>query len=207
MEVITSGDIVGLVSTAMAAIASAEACEAYCVAIGRVCTDVGEDRLACGADIITAMLAMMKAHPASKGVLSAACGALSGLVEGNADNAVRIVASGGLERVYAAMKAHRASEPVQQSACSVLLRLAENAECAGRMRTGEAAVLLRYARIAHPNDSSFYRGPHPSVRALLWLEQPEVRACLCSRVCCGHAFFRYRLLLCCSVVGMWRASA
>lgn len=182
MEIITPADIVSLVSSAMAAIASTKACVAYCEAISKVCRDdgdSGEDRVACGADIVTAVLAMMKAHPTSKDVHVAACDALSELARESADNAARIVASGGLGMVFAAMEASPDSWLVQQRACGALLSLADNAEGATlpEMRAdGKVVTLLR--RAIHAYSGGLKGSQNGAVRVLLWLDDPEVRICV-----------------------------
>lgn len=76
---IPAADIAAVTATALAALASENVCSAYCSAIGAICRLKDENRVACGVAVITAVLAMMGAHPESAEVQQEACKALARL--------------------------------------------------------------------------------------------------------------------------------
>lgn len=172
IAVIPAADFAAITSSALAAIASADVCAFYCNAIVVACHSKKENCVACGAGVITAVLAMMQGHLASKTVQTMACCALSLLVQGGSDIIVRVMASGGLEGVYAAMAAYPMAEVLQKYACCALCVLAESAEGVGRIASdGRALGLLRQAMAAHPDDSAIQLN---AAKALASLRQPEV---------------------------------
>lgn len=63
--VIPAADIADVTSSALAAITSEVVCGEYCNAIARMCEASEENRVTCGVAVITAVLAMMEAHPDS----------------------------------------------------------------------------------------------------------------------------------------------
>lgn len=77
--VVPAAVIAGITSSALAAVASAVVCKAYCNAIGIMCAAEAGNSAACGAGVVTAVLAMMESHPASVEVQREACLSLHGL--------------------------------------------------------------------------------------------------------------------------------
>lgn len=179
----TAADISSVTSSAVAAIESENVCALYCNVIGMVCEAKKKNCAACGAGAVSAVLAMMQAHPSSKTVQTMACFALSWLVQGGPGISIGMVASGGLGLVYAAMAAYPTAEVLQKYACVALSVLAETPECAKAMRAeGRAVGLLRQAMSAHPDDKTMQDN---AAKALSSLVEPEVRQ---------HAFLNAFLL-------------
>lgn len=121
VEVVSAAEIADATSSAVAAITSAEVCEKYCEAIWKACEMRAENRATCGAAVITAVLAMMEAHPASMAVQWRACEALSLLAE-VADCAAHMRAGGRASvLLQQAMAAHPDDSAIQGSARQALL--------------------------------------------------------------------------------------
>lgn len=78
---VPADEIADVTSSALAAVASADICGAYCNAIAYVVTFHEENREVCGIGVVSTVLDMMEAHTTSKAVQSDACAALNGLVE------------------------------------------------------------------------------------------------------------------------------
>ena len=68
----------------------------------------------------------MLQHQGQEHVQAAACEALAGLVDSNADNRVKVAAEGGISAILGAMQGHPASAKVQEAACKALRNLAGN---------------------------------------------------------------------------------
>lgn len=123
-EVIAAADIAAVTSAAVAAAAFEDVCTAYCSAIGWICfAGPDENRAACGADVIEALLTIMEAHLASAKVQRRATWALSKLAS-NAECVAHMRAGGRAAVVLRQAKAaHRDDEDVKVNAGLVLHHL------------------------------------------------------------------------------------
>lgn len=157
---LTHADFAAATSAAMAAIASVDVCEEYCRTMVRVCH--GMNSAACGAGVISALLAMMQAHPASEVVQEDACIALSVLLRVDGKMEGRFLGSGGLQQV------DPATENVLESGWEALARLAEASDGNADRTVGSGCLELVYAAMkAHPTSLTVQRGACGALRCLV----------------------------------------
>lgn len=140
-----------------------------CEALGKLRSKQTEVSAADIADVTAAAMAAS----ASALVCEAYCTGISN-VRSHAEN--RSAWGAGAITAVLAMEAHLTSLAVQGAACDALRKLTEIAGCTEFMRAesdGRAAVLLKKAKAAYPDDNSIQ---HNANGALLWLEEPEASA-------------------------------